>query len=329
MKLSMSTLDTLAEMICGAAGMGGFSWDNFPYRSSSYLTQFFIRADLDYAHDGSTRQSWVFSVLKEINDIPSTNTSFPSNEMIRVIQQLANPVEFDREEKDHSKAIEQINTVLNRDGLQISLRQGQIVLENLRTQTRTGSEDGRLFSREEEARRLAFESFLENAGEDEFTEQILVKLFRSLGFHKIHITGHRDRSMEFGKDMWMKHRLPTGHQLYVGVQVKKGRIHASGSEITGNISGILAQLLMLMTYPVFDQETNTKQLFDHVFLVSSGEISKQARTLLSEFLDNAMRRNVMFMDRDDILDLCVLHAVPLPNDTQQVDTGTADDDIPF
>jgi hypothetical protein len=29
------------------------------------------------------------------------------------------------------------------------------------------------------------------------------------------------------------------------------------------------------------------------------------------------------------LDLCVLHAVPLPNDTQQVDTGTADDDIPF
>lgn len=335
MKLHPRTIEAIAEMICGAAGMGGFSWENFRYRSSYYLTQFFQSCGLDYQHDGTTRRSWVIQVLTEINELPAQVRSLPAPQMIKVIQCLADPYDF--EDTKYDAALGQINRVLEREGLRIKNIKGHIVIENLNTNMATPLESsGRLFDPAEEALRRAFAAYFKSASEDEFTENILVKLFNGLGFKQIHVTGHEDRSMEFGKDLWMKYRLPTGHQLYVGVQVKKGKIHASGSEITGNISGILAQLLMLMTYPVFDPETNTKHLFDHVFLVSSGEITKQARTLLSEFLDNTMRRNVMFMDSDDILDLCVQYGVPLPGDNpeeaideEQFTLPSDMDDIPF
>lgn len=318
MKLSRQTIETLGEMICGASGSGEFSWDNFPYRSSYYLTEFFRGCELDYEHDGSTRRSWVIEVLTQINALPVKTPSLPSPEMLRVIQRLADPYEFERKNLDYDVALEQINMVLIRHGLRVNNVHGHVIVENLNRNVATPF-DGpdQLMNPAEEALRREFAAYFRSASEDEFTEHILVKLFAALGFKQIHITGHEDRSMEFGKDLWMKYRLPTGHQLYIGVQVKKGKIHASGSDISGNISGILAQLLMLMTYPVFDSQMNTKHLFDHVFLVSSGEITKQARTLLSEFLDNTMRRNVMFMDSDDILELCVRYGLPLPGDAPE------------
>lgn len=335
MRLQRRTVETLAEMICGAAGMGGFSWENFRYRSSYYLTEFFQECGLDYHHDGTTRRAWVIEVLTEINEMTAEVPSLPSSQMLKVIQHLADPYEFADEKYD--AALEQINRALSRDGLRVKNLNGHVVIENLNTNAATPLDSpDRLLNSAEEALRREFVAYFKSASEDEFTEHILVRLFSALGFKQIHVTGHEDRSMEFGKDLWMKYRLPTGHQLYIGVQVKTGKIHASGSEITGNISGILAQLLMLMTYPVFDPETNTKHLFDHVFLVSSGEITKQARTLLSEFLDNAMRRNVMFLDSNDILDLCVRYGLPLPGDdveeSAENDVSTLPDDlndIPF
>jgi|GEM_PF-2956164 hypothetical protein len=34
--------------------------------------------------------------------------------------------------------------------------------------------------------------------------------------------------MEYGKDMWMKYLLPTGHWIYFCAQIKKGKIDSSG-----------------------------------------------------------------------------------------------------
>jgi len=332
-KLSLGTIDRLAEMICGSHGTGGaYDWKDFPYRSSSHLTEFFRRCNLPYTHDGSTRKWWVSTVLEEINEKTAPEPSLPPPEMIAVIQQLVDPMEYAGTDLNHETAVAQLNKVLAKDGLQVTFVHSQAVIENLNTQvTSRDRTTGRLLSREETLRRQAFEEFLNNASEDEFTEEVLVRLFAQLGFERVTVSGHQDRQLEFGKDMWMRYRLPTQHQLYVGVQVKIGRIHASGSELTGNISGILAQLLMLMTYPVFDPETNSKHLFDHVFLVSSGEITKQARELLSEFLDNAMRRNVLFMDREDILDLCVRFGLPVPGAPEIDESGDTPevDDLPF
>ncbi len=52
----------LSEMICGDS-----PFTFFPYRSSSYLTRFFVDLDFDYVHDGSTRRHWVNDALKELN----------------------------------------------------------------------------------------------------------------------------------------------------------------------------------------------------------------------------------------------------------------------
>lgn len=50
----------LANRICGDN-------NNYPYRSSYYLTKFFQDLGYDYEHDGSTRRFWVEDVLKELS----------------------------------------------------------------------------------------------------------------------------------------------------------------------------------------------------------------------------------------------------------------------
>jgi hypothetical protein len=54
-------------------------------------------------------------------------------------------------------------------------------------------------------------------------EEILLPLFRQLGFHRITAAGHQDKALEYGKDIWMRYTLPTQHYLYFGLQVKKGQ----------------------------------------------------------------------------------------------------------
>jgi len=89
MKLGLPGLRRLSEMICGNE-----PFNYFPYRSSSLLTKFFTELDLDYVHDGSTRADWVFSVLKELNDKPSTDENIPPREIVKVIEQLLHPDYF-------------------------------------------------------------------------------------------------------------------------------------------------------------------------------------------------------------------------------------------
>lgn len=53
--------------------------DHFPYRSSSFITEFFQECDLDFVHDGSTRWSWTARRLEELLGEPQpTLTHFPN-----------------------------------------------------------------------------------------------------------------------------------------------------------------------------------------------------------------------------------------------------------
>jgi hypothetical protein len=47
------------------------------------------------------------------------------------------------------------------------------------------------------------------------------------------------------------------------------------------------------------------------FIVVGGEITKQAKNWLGERLDATKRSQVMFMDRDDILNLSIVTNLPL------------------
>ena len=98
----------LSEMICGDEP---FSF--FPYRSSSYLTRFFLDLDLDFAHDGSTRRHWVNDTLKNISSLPSENDVMPNSTMVKIIESLLHPEEFLSDDNtDHAKAVEATQKLL-------------------------------------------------------------------------------------------------------------------------------------------------------------------------------------------------------------------------
>ncbi|MFH4384908.1 hypothetical protein WAJ74_19225, partial [Acinetobacter baumannii] len=140
---------------------------------------------------------------------------------------------------------------------------------------------------------------------DELIEKILLPLFRILGFQRITVAGHKDKALEYGKDIWMKFTLPTQHIIYFGIQVKKGKLDSSGMTKAGNhnIAEIYNQTTMMLGHEIFDPETNKRVLVDHAYIIAGGEITKAARNWLGNKLDANKRSQIIFMDREDILNL--------------------------
>jgi hypothetical protein len=318
MRLATRTVNEVAEMICG-------DHDAFPYRSSSYLTEFLSNCDMDYRHDGSTRKRWVASVLEELNEGAASDPTLPPDGVVRVIQELMDPVDFDRRMKDRAVALEHLNKVLSRDGVQAFLDGagrshirslgGEATSAGLQLQKPT-------WSKEELRRREAVAQFLDRASEDELIESILVPLFSRLGFRRVSAAGHKDKALEYGTDLWMKYQLPTGHLLYFGLQAKRGKLDAAGRSKNENVSEMLNQVRMMLDHPVFDPDANKRVLLDHVFVACGGEITKQAKNWLAHKLDADGRRRIIFMDREEIVGLCIGVNLSIP-------MGKADDDLPF
>jgi hypothetical protein len=155
---------------------------------------------------------------------------------------------------------------------------------------------------------------------------VLVPLFQRLGFHRVSPSGHTEKALEFGKDLWMKYQLPTSHWIYFCAQIKKDKIDSSGAGGSKNVATVLNQARMAIDHPIFDPEANRKVLLDHVFLISAGEITRAARTWLVEQLDQGQRRHIIFMDRDEFLDQSARIMLDLRFDSVLTLT---DEDIPF
>ena len=112
----------------------------------------------------------------------------------------------------------------------------------------------------------------------------------------------------------MGYTLPTQHRIYFGIQAKKGQLDASDVTKAGNanIAEIHNQVLMMLAHEIFDPEHNKRVLVDHAFIVAGGEITKAARNRIGNALDASKRSQIMFIDRDDILNLYVVTNLPLP-----------------
>ena len=128
----------------------------------------------------------------------------------------------------------------------------------------------------------------------------------------------------------MKFQIPTGHWLYFCAQVKKDKIDSSNASGERNVASVLNQARMAFTHPIFDPEANCKVLLDHLFIISAGEITKQAKEWLGQQLDDSQRRQIIFMDRDELLN----HAARILIDLQVEEpvaekVELSDDDIPF
>lgn len=336
MKLSERVLEELAKMVVGDA-------KHFPYRSSSYITRFFARCGLPFVHDGSTRAWWAEDRLKELNLGAAQSADLPSDDLCRVISELFDEDDFDRHNEkcrnqgetnpdrfaDLQLALNSFNKLVQRAGL-ITYRDvsGRCYLRSTGTGANSASlsQQTRPLSQDEIAQRQKVASFLDTASEDDITEKVLVPLFQRLGFHRVSFAGHKEKALEFGKDLWMKYQLPTSHWIYCCAQIKKDKIDSSGTGGSRNVATVLAQARMAIEHPLFDPEANRKVLLDHLFLISAGEITRAARTWLVEQLDAGQRRHIIFMDRNEFLDQSARILLDLRFDDAPV---IADEDIPF
>jgi hypothetical protein len=321
-KLRDRVLERLAEMVTG---------DNplFPYRSSRFITGFFKRCGFDFVHDGSTRRLWTKDRLIELNLGTSHAGDLPSDDLVRIISELFDQDDFGDYRKEREPALEALNRLLAREGLAAYFDlSGRCYMRNTGTgiNSSTLPQQPRPLSREEIVKRQNLTDFLDSASEDEFTERLLVPLFQRLGFHRVSAAGHKEKTLEFGKDLWMKYQLPTGHWIYFCAQAKREKIDASGAGGTKNVSTVLTQAKMAIDHPIFDPDTNRKVLLDHIFIISASEITRAARTWLIENLDAGQRRYIIFMDRDEFLSLSARILLDLQIEDS---SGVDSDEFPF
>ncbi len=336
MKLSKKAVRELAEMICGGSGgyVGpGYGWDNFVYRSGPRLVEFFDDAGVGRLEFLGSRQPWTQQQLERFNELPSEAPDLPSRELILVIREMMSPSHF-RGGLDRGAALKSLNEVLgDRDRLEVVDTSRGVQFRTLdgRVISDVQNASVRAWSPEELKRRNALAHHLDTLSEDAFTETVLVPVFQQLGFD-LHVAGHKDKALEYGKDAWMKFQMPTGHWLYCAMQVKIGKIDARGAS-TRNVTEILTQVQMALGHPVTDLDLNKRVLPDHVYVVSSGDITKQAQNWLAEKLDYESRRTLMFIGRDQILDLAIRTKAHLPGFDPDGDEKPAgyglDDEIPF
>ncbi len=332
MKLKKKTITTLAEMICGAGGGAGYGWENFPYRTGTGLTEFFEACELGFAHDGSTRRCWVIDRLDELNGLPAPQPQLPSPEIARVIQELLDYAELKQNGKDPDSALVDLNLALGRDGLSACYDEAKnCYIKSTGTQITSAQNPLEMrWTPKEIERRTELRKHLDKMSEDQIIEEFLQPLFAKLSFSRISIGGHTDKALEFGTDFWMKFQLPTTHYLYFSAQVKKGKLDSAGKSGNTNISEVLNQVRMVLDYPIWDPETNKRVLVDHVFIIAAGGITKQAKAWLGQHLDLASRRQVIFMDRDNILNLALgMKFVFHQEKADQSEEYENSDDIPF
>lgn len=322
MKFKRRNAAALADLVCGNPGSDnpevGETPKYFPYRSSSNITEFFAELDTDWEHDGSTRRWWVADVIEAILDEPHDGPGHPPPTFCRLIDQLMDPRDAINEGAERPYALEQLNKVLTREGFEAFYAEDRHCYLRHRgsdTIAVLQANPHRPLSAAENKRRADLCAYLDCCSEDELIEEVLLPLFRQLGFHRVTAAGHKDKALEYGKDIWMRYTLPTQHRLYFGIQVKKGKLDSSGMTKTGNfnVAEIHNQALMMLAHEIFDPEHNKRVLVDHAFIVAGGEITKAARNWLGNALDGSKRSQIMFIDRDDILNLYVVANLPLPD----------------
>jgi hypothetical protein len=326
LKFKKRNIKAIAEMVIGDIGP-------FRYLSSKYITNFFEGCDLDFAHDGSTRWSWTADRLGELLEEPQPSPNVLPEKFMRVLRTLMDKREASDDDPDRAQALIALNAPLMREGFEAYYGDdGFLYVRHVATKTVSNiSNPHRPFTPAEMQKQRELIEFLNICSEDNLIEDILLPMFRHLGFQRITAAGHKDKALEYGKDIWMRYILPTQNILYFGIQVKKGKLDSSGVSKSGsaNVAEIHNQVLMMLGHEIFDPETNRRVLPEHAFIIAGGEITKQARNWIGNKLDQSRRSQIMFMDRDDIVNLFIANNISLPSGIDKKEGAGESDDIPF
>lgn len=338
MKFSKRSVRELGSMIVGDP-------NHFRYRSSYYITELFEEAGLPQKHDGSWRPVWAQAQIESILENSPTKPTHLPDDLVALLRGVMNKEDAKGDDPDRSLALTALNVPLKREGFEAFYGDhDELYFKHLGTQTVSAKPDPhKPFTREELIRREQLAKYLDTCTEDQLIEEVLLPLYRQLGYHRITAAGHEDKNLEHGKDVWMRFMLPSQHMLYFGLQVKKGKLDASADSTkrdgpNTNIAVIHNQVLMMLDAPVWDPDFNTNRLVDHAFIVAGGKVTKSAQMWLARNLAPQQRSRIMFMDREDILNLFIstntqLPAGALPNPTTSFGGfafgDDVDDDVPF
>lgn len=314
MKFLDRSLREIAEMIVGDN-------KNFHYRSSSKITEFFNECDLPFSHDGSTRRFWTAERLSELlneNQISANKLPEKFINVLSVLMRKSDAIEYNL---DSMRTLQELNKPLKREGYEAFYGEDDLLyIRHITTNLSSiNSSQDRPLTKEQQNQKDVLSDFLDQCSEDQLIQEILVPLFRHIGFHRVEVPGHKDKSLEYGKDMWMSYRLPTQHVIYFGIQVKKGKLDASGvsKSSNSNIAEVFNQTLMMLGHEIFDPEVNKKVLIDHALIISGGEITKQAKNWIDGNLHNSKRSQILFMDKEEILNLYVKNNISLATKVKQ------------
>jgi len=318
-----------------AGGSPNVTEEFFTYRSAWYLTQFFQDCGHDVAFDNSSRIPWTCEQLRAVlSDPPPRPNTLPQRFAIIIRHLMDMDDTLEEGDRQRPKAMAKLNRYLRTEGFEGFYDESeQCQLRNIKTQVISHFELARRpMTEKERERETLLGKYFDTCSEDDLIEQILTPLFRSMAFERISVPGHPNM-LEFGKDMWMRYRLPTGHSIFFAVQVKKGTVDARGrtrGENT-NAAELLTQAQMALKHPIHDPETNKKVLVDHVYLIAGGMITQPARHFIIEELDRESRRHIIFMDRAELLDQYATSRLPLPEEALPKPTTSASwsDDTPF
>lgn len=101
-------------------------------------------------------------------------------------------------------------------------------------------------------------------------------------------------------DLLLGKRLDDGQEAVIAFRGLSDRHLESVIDMRGICNGLL-----------FDNEVGDNCRLSASFLISSGEITKPARKFLEEQLPSGSNR-ILFLDRDDIVDLCIRHSIEVP-----------------
>ncbi|WP_405754018.1 hypothetical protein OG232_29405 [Streptomyces sp. NBC_01411] len=196
MKFRKRTLEMLGDLNCGNLGasvpQGESEPAYFPYRSSMYITEFFAELDMDWEHDGSTRHRWVAGVLEQLLAEPHEGPAYPPESICRVIDHLMNPADALSEGLDRPNALRLLNDALAREVFVAFYGEDKhCYLRHVGTNTVSASVKNphRPLSVAEMQRRAALASFMDTCSEDTLIEEVLLPLFRQLGFQRITAAG--------------------------------------------------------------------------------------------------------------------------------------------
>ena len=260
MKFSKRSIRELGSMIVGDP-------DHFRYRSSYYISELFEEAGLPQRHNGQWRPVWAGEIVEEmLASSPMRPNQLP-DDFVALLRGVMNKEDAEQDDPDRTLALLALNVPLKREGFEAFYGDDDhLYFKHIGTQTVSAKPDPhKPFTTEEIARREQLSTYLDDCSEDQLIEEVLLPLYRQLGYHRISAAGHEDKNLEHGKDVWMRFMLPSQHMLYFGLQVKKGKLDASADSTkrdgpNTNIAVIHNQVLMMLDSPVWDPEFNSTRL---------------------------------------------------------------------